>query len=215
MTASPIVSVQRLSKSYGRRRIFSDLNFDICRGQLVGIVGENGAGKSTLLKCLVGLLRPNQGTISLGGRLGYCPQEPLLLEILTCAEQFELFGAGYGLACPCTVERALALMDVFNCRQYLHTRVDQLSGGTRQKINLIVALLHDPEIVILDEPYQGFDRGTYVDFWEHVDAWRAQGKAVLVVTHLLAELSRVDRVVELRVPTSPAGGDPARREPTR
>lgn len=198
MTASPIVSVQRLSKSYGRRRIFSDLNFDICRGQLVGIVGENGAGKSTLLKCLVGLLRPNQGTISLGGRLGYCPQEPLLLEILTCAEQFELFGAGYGLACPCTVERALALMDVFNCRQYLHTRVDQLSGGTRQKINLIVALLHDPEIVILDEPYQGFDYETYITFWDYAEQLRHAGKSIVVVSHMLSEQQRFDTLLTLR-----------------
>jgi ABC-type multidrug transport system ATPase subunit len=77
-----------------------------------------------------------------------------------------------------------------------------MSGGTRQKLNLALALLADPDVLLLDEPYQGFDRGTYVNFWDHCDRWREQGKAVVVVTHMLAELSRVDRVVEL--PAHPA-----------
>ena len=73
-----------------------------------------------------------------------------------------------------------------------------MSGGTRQKLNLALALLPDPALLLLDEPYQGFDRGTYVNFWEHCKVWRAEGKAVVVVTHMLAELDRVDRVFELR-----------------
>ena len=79
-----------------------------------------------------------------------------------------------------------------------------LSGGTRQKLNLALALLADPTVLLLDEPYQGFDRGTYVNFWDHCDAWRLRGKAVVVVTHMLAELGRADRVVEL--PAHPARG---------
>ncbi len=72
-----------------------------------------------------------------------------------------------------------------------------LSGGTRQKLNVALALLGDPPILLLDEPYQGFDRGSYVNFWDHVERWRQEGRAVLIVTHMLAELERVDRVVEL------------------
>ena len=74
-----------------------------------------------------------------------------------------------------------------------------MSGGTRQKVNLTLALLGNPDVLLLDEPYQGFDHGTYVNFWDHVTKWREQKKAVLVVTHVLAELDRVDRVVELEV----------------
>jgi ABC-type multidrug transport system ATPase subunit len=74
-----------------------------------------------------------------------------------------------------------------------------LSGGTRQKLNLALALLGNPELLLLDEPYQGFDRGTYLNFWDHVGAWRSRGMAIVVVTHMLAELSRVDRIVELPV----------------
>jgi ABC-2 type transport system ATP-binding protein len=77
--------------------------------------------------------------------------------------------------------------------------VRDLSGGTRQKLNLALALLGDPPVLLLDEPYQGFDRGSYMDFSEHADAWRHEGRAVVVVSHLLAELQRVDRVVDLTV----------------
>src|SRR6266704_1482210 len=89
----------------------------------------------------------------------------------------------------------------------------ELSGGARQKLNVALALLGDPPILLLDEPYQGFDRGAYINFWDHVQVWRAEGRAVVVVTHLLAELDRVDRVVELSIPT--AAPDPSVRSRRR
>jgi ABC-type multidrug transport system ATPase subunit len=85
-----------------------------------------------------------------------------------------------------------------------------LSGGTRQKLNLALSLLGDPQVLLLDEPYQGFDRGSYVNFWDHVDRWRERGCATLVVTHMLAELSRVDRVVDLAAARDHRSGERAR-----
>ena len=84
--------------------------------------------------------------------------------------------------------------------------IRDLSGGTRQKLNVALALLCDPTVLLLDEPYQGFDRGTYVNFWDHCQRWRDAGKAVIVVTHMLAELERVDRVVELAAHPTPVAG---------
>jgi ABC-type multidrug transport system ATPase subunit len=165
-------------------------------GELVGLVGENGSGKSTLMQIIVGLLARDGGTLSVPGRLGYCPQQPLLWEKLTVAEHFALFAQAYEL------ERAAAsrdgLLDELGFAKYLDYRVEALSGGTRQKLNLALALLHEPQLLLLDEPYTGFDWETYLRFWEMAERRRTAGMGILVVSHLLAERRRLTRIYELR-----------------
>lgn len=191
------VAVRSLAKRYGRRRVLVDVSFIVARGTLVGIEGENGAGKSTLLKCLVGLLRPDSGEIAVHGRVGYCPQEPMLMESLTVDEQLRVFGAGYGLTTVEHAERAARLLERFNATRYGATRIDRLSGGTRQKVNLIGALLPTPDVLVLDEPYQGFDYDTYLTFWDYAEQFRADGGAVVVVSHMHAEKHRFDEMLRL------------------
>jgi ABC-2 type transport system ATP-binding protein len=191
------VEVRSLAKRYGRRRVLVDVSFSVARSALVGIEGENGAGKSTLLKCLVGLLRPDAGEVRVHGRVGYCPQEPMLMESLTVAEQLRLFAAGYGLTPEEHGERAAQLLERFNATRYATTRIDRLSGGTRQKVNLIGALLPTPEVLVLDEPYQGFDYETYLTFWDYAEQFRAEGGAVVVVSHMHAEKHRFDAMLRL------------------
>jgi ABC-type multidrug transport system ATPase subunit len=108
-----------------------------------------------------------------------------------------MFGRGSGLGRDDALRRGHAILAEFDFPIHERTLVRDLSGGTRQKLNLALALLAEPCVLLLDEPYQGFDRGTYVNFWDHCGAWRAEGKSVVVVTHLLAEFGRADRVVEL------------------
>ena len=108
-----------------------------------------------------------------------------------------MFGRGAGLTRSESLRRGYAVLEEFGYPLAEKAPTRDLSGGTRQKLNLGLALLTDPAVLLLDEPYQGFDHGTYVNFWDHCEAWRAKGKAVVVVTHMLAELERVDRVVEL------------------
>jgi ABC-type multidrug transport system ATPase subunit len=117
--------------------------------------------------------------------------------LLTAEDHLVMFGRGVGLGRSEALRRGRALLEEFGYP--LHERVvtRDLSGGTRQKVNLAIALLGDPKVLLLDEPYQGFDRGTYVNFWEHCRTWADEGRAVVVVTHMLAELGRADRVVEL------------------
>ena len=194
----PALAASGITKAYGRRKVLRGVSFVVPPGLLVGIEGENGAGKSTLLKCLVGLLKPDEGRVTAAGRLGYCPQEPALVDLLTCEEQLLLFGAGYGLSGETTRERSGALMERFNCARYTGERVDRLSGGTRQKINLIAALLANPDVLVLDEPYQGFDYETYLTFWEYAEESRAAGRAVLVVSHMHTEKDRFDAMLKLR-----------------
>jgi ABC-type multidrug transport system ATPase subunit len=194
---APAVSVRNVAKRYGRRRVLTDVTFSIPAGTLVGIEGENGAGKSTLLKCLVGLLGPDSGEIQVRGTIGYCPQEPSLLDALTIAEQLRLFGAGYGLTAEQVTARGGELLETFGCTQYAGTRVSRLSGGTRQKVNLIASLLHTPDVLILDEPYQGFDYDTYLKFWDYAEQFRRDGGAVAVVSHMHSEKDRFDAMLDL------------------
>jgi ABC-2 type transport system ATP-binding protein len=171
----------------------------VCQGELVGLVGENGSGKSTLMQVIVGLLGRDRGGVwQQGGRLGYCPQQPMLWDKLTVDEHFELFARAYGLDDAAREQAVDGLLEELEFARYRRYRVEELSGGTRQKLNLALALMHDPGVLLLDEPYSGFDWETYVRFWEMSERRRDQGMGILIVSHLLAERERLDRVYELR-----------------
>lgn len=193
-----VIEVERIAKRFGRREILRDISFRVPAQALIGIQGENGAGKSTLLKCLVGLLKADGGSVRSRGRMGYCPQEPSLLTMLTGREHLDLFGAGMGMPPRDVGNRIGELAETFGCSRYLDTRIDRLSGGTAQKFNLIGSLLNDPALLVLDEPYQGFDYETYTRFWEFTDEFRDGGGSVLVVSHMHSELSRFDAMIDLR-----------------
>ena len=170
----------------------------VAPGEAVAVIGENGAGKTTLLRLCAGLLAPDAGVVRRRGRVGYCPQEPGVVDLLTAEQHVLLFGAASGMSREEARREGFTLLESLGFPGIHRTVARDLSGGARQKLNLALALLGDPRVLLLDEPYQGFDMGSYVDFWAHVDRWRAQSRAIVIVTHLLTELDRVDRVVEVR-----------------
>ena len=195
LAGDTVLQARGVEHAYGRTAVLRGLELDIQRGQLVGIVGENGSGKSTLLKILVGRLAPTSGRVQVDGTVGYCPQEPLVFPNLTVAENFAWFAAAYDLD-DWTGARD-ALLQRYAFARYAETRVAEVSGGTRQKLNLAIALLHDPDVLLLDEPYAGFDWETYLHFWAHAEALRDAGKAVIVVSHLLHDRDRFDAILHL------------------
>jgi ABC-2 type transport system ATP-binding protein len=167
-------------------------------GELVGLVGENGSGKSTLMQIIVGLLRADAGVVVPPARLGYCPQQRMLWDKLTVDEYFELFAGAYGLDETARERAVTDLLEALRFARYRRYRVEELSGGTRQKLNLALALLHDPDLLLLNEPYAVFDWETYLRFWEMSERRRDAGMGILIVSHLLAERGRLDRMYELR-----------------
>ena len=183
-------------KRYGRRTVLSGVSLTVHAGQVAAVVGANGSGKSTFLQICAGLAGADGGRVELHGTVGYCPQTGGTADFLLADEHFALIGAGRGVPRAAAVragaQQAAALDWEPGDAQARH-----LSGGTRQKLNLVLAGLGDPDVLLLDEPYQGFDRGTYLDFWHEVWRWRDAGKAVVVVTHLLNQLDRVDLVLDL------------------
>ena len=191
---APLLTVTGLGKSYRRRPVLRDVGLQAHPGQIVAVTGENGSGKTTLLRICAGLETADTGTVRRRAAAGYCPQEPALFDLLTPAEHLALFASGRAEAATEGRELLASLGVPLQAR----TLVRDLSGGARQKLSLALALLGRPGLLLLDEPYQGFDQGSYLDFWHHAGAWRSQGRAVVVVTHLLTELHRADQVLELR-----------------
>jgi ABC-type multidrug transport system ATPase subunit len=167
-------------------------------GEVVGLVGENGAGKSTLMKIIIGALRRDGGSIQLSGTVGYCPQEPILYARLTSDEHFALFGRGYGMTATDVQLASAAVYDELGFDQWSDARVEELSGGTRAKLNLGLALLPDPDLLLLDEPYAGFDWDTYQRFWDLARQRRDSGRGLLIISHFITDEERFDRIYDLR-----------------
>lgn len=201
----PILEAHGIVKTYRRGlwprrrsvRVLRGAGVALWPGEVVGLVGENGSGKSTLMKILVGSLDRDGGQIKRAVRVGYCPQEPILYERLTCSEHFELFGRAYGMD-AFEVERSRdAIYEALGFASYADARVAELSGGTRAKLNLGLALLPDPDLLLLDEPYAGFDWETYQRFWQLVAERRESGRSVLIISHFVTDEERFDRIVHL------------------
>ena len=192
----PTVLLARgIEKSFGHHRVLTGVDLELHAAEMVGVIGENGSGKSTLLKILAGELRPNEGLVTYGDGFGYCPQAVVLNPALSVRQHLEFFRAAYGLA---DAARAHDLVQRLGYQRYLDERVANLSGGTQQKLNLTLALMNDPAVLLLDEPYQGFDWETYLRFWDLADNLRSRARAILVISHLIFDRDRFDRVLELR-----------------
>lgn len=202
----PVLRAHRIVKSYRRGRgpwrrslpVLRGADLDLCAGEVVGLVGENGSGKSTLMKILVGDLGADAGTVERVGRMGYCPQEPLLYDRLTCDEHLQLFAVAYGMDAAAEADAAQSLYESLGFGRWRDSEVVELSGGTRAKLNLALALLADPDVLLLDEPYAGFDWDTYQRFWELTARRRSEGRSVLVISHFVSDRERFDRMVEMR-----------------
>lgn len=200
------ITARAISKTYRQglwpfrrtNHVLDGVSLSLHRGEVVGLVGENGSGKSTLMQILVGALSADAGVVDVRGSLGYCPQRPVVFERLTCDEHFELFGVAYRMTREERLAAQQRLYAELDFGRYKGERAERLSGGTLAKLNLALALLPDPAVLLLDEPYAGFDWDTYLRFWELVERQRGAGRAILVISHFIADEDRFDRIIVLR-----------------
>jgi ABC-2 type transport system ATP-binding protein len=200
-----VLQTEHLTKRYGDKTAVDDLSLDICAGEIFGFLGPNGAGKTTSVNMICGLLKPDSGRVLLNGkplgdgdgwrgRVGVCPQEIVVWEKLTCLEQLQFMGEMYGLASKKACqngESLLAALDLSERRDWLAAK---LSGGMRRRLSLALALVHNPEILLLDEPEAGLDPQSRVLVREYIQSL-AHKKTVILTTHDMDEAERLaDRV---------------------
>jgi ABC-2 type transport system ATP-binding protein len=203
----PAVHVRGLGKRYGSVRAVDDLYLDVPVGAVFGLIGPNGAGKSTTMLALATLLVPDAGTMAVFGhdpvreprtvrrRVGYMPDFFGLYEGLTCAEYLDFFAAAFRLGAAERRRRVDDLLELVDLGHKRHTDVSGLSRGMQQRLGLARTLVHDPDLLVLDEPASGLDPRARVDLREIFLELSRQGKTILISSHILAELAEVcDRV---------------------
>jgi ABC-type multidrug transport system ATPase subunit len=202
MAGKAIITARNIRKSFGSNRVLDDISFEVEQGILLGIEGENGSGKSTLLNIMARFWKADSGNIDTHGTIGFCPQSPMLFLNLTVAENLEFFRQAYGIGKKNPGDHRSAgldeLLQVFNFPEPLSKRCSKLSGGTLQKLNLIIALMNDPDILLLDEPYSSFDWETYQIFWKFSEKLRNEGKTLIVISHIIYAREQLDRILTLR-----------------
>ena len=201
---SAAIEVRQLTKRYGGTTAVHDLSFEVRSGRVTGFLGPNGAGKSTTMRTIVGLDRPTSGEVLVNGQRYDRLVQPLrhvgaLLDAKSLHGGRTVRSHLDGLARSNRIDRRRVgeVLDTVGLTSVAGKRAKGLSLGMAQRLGVAAALLGDPDVLLLDEPYQGFDNGTYLDFWDRVGHWRDAGRAVVVVTHRLGELSRVDTVLDL------------------
>lgn len=197
MSSAPALRCSGVRKALRRRQVLAHVDLQVAAGECVAIVGENGSGKSTLLNICAGVIRPDAGDVERTARTGLCPQQPGLVDLLTVSDHVRLTAAGTDDP-PTAATRTRSLLEELDLDAGSPTTAAELSGGQRQKLNLALSLANDPQLLRLDEPYQALDHGTYLRLWELIDRWTEECRSVVVITHLLAEHERVDRVLTLQ-----------------
>jgi len=196
-TARSMVEADAISMSYGRTDVLRAISLSVVEGEVAVLIGPNGAGKSTLLRIIAGLERPDTGTVTLGGRVGYVPQTGGLDPYLTPLEHFDLFGAASGLARVDARREGTRLARELGWDAAAAPVAGELSGGTAQKLAVITALIPGPDILLLDEPYQGMDAESQRRFWEMLWALQESGRSAVVSSHSTDALARASKVIEI------------------
>jgi len=195
-----MIEVRDLEKSYGDKRVLNKLSFSIGPNHIYGLLGPNGAGKTTTINILCNLLDADAGKIFFEGNptsqvtkqiIGVVPQEISVYLDLTCRENLLFFSKIYGLWGSEKTQRTDELINALNLQSYEKTKVANLSGGWRRRINIAVALVHSPAILILDEPTAGLDIEARYDLWELIENLKNSGVSILLTTHQLEEAERL------------------------
>lgn len=204
----PVVVIENLRKNYGTKQVLKGINLEIYPGQIIGYIGPNGAGKSTTVKILCGLISDYEGKVLVKGIdlkeeplkvksfIGYVPELAELYEVLTPHEFLEFIGQLYNVPEHVLSARIAGLMNAFGLENNLNQRMDTFSKGMRQKVLIASGILHNPDILILDEPLSGLDANSVIIIKELISSLAKEGKTIFYCSHMMDVVEKVsDRIV--------------------
>lgn len=204
----PIISLRHLNKWYGDKQVLENVNLDIYPGQVIGYIGPNGAGKSTTVKILCGLLTDYTGEVTIKDievkndplaikkMIGYVPELAEMYEVLTPWEYLQFVAILQGMNPGVYETRIEKMLEAFGLKEHIHQRMDSFSKGMRQKVLLISGILHNPEIIILDEPLSGLDANSVILVKDLISKLAKEGKTIFYCSHMMDVVEKVsDRIV--------------------
>jgi ABC-2 type transport system ATP-binding protein len=208
MSTAPLIQIRNLSKSYGSKTVLKHLTLDIFPGQVIGYIGPNGAGKSTTVKILTGLIPDFDGEVIINGLnmaqnpqeikrlIGYVPENAEIYEVLTPMEYLDFIGKLYNMEEDVVTERAQKLLGAFGLSANLNDRMDTFSKGMKQKVLLISGIIHNPQIIVLDEPLSGLDANAVITVKELIVRLSQEGKTIFYCSHMMDVVEKVsDRIL--------------------
>lgn len=215
----PVISIKNLEKSYGTKQVLHHINLDIYPGQVLGYIGPNGAGKSTTVKILCGLIGDFSGDVSIKGTdikkdpvkakslIGYVPELAELYDVLTAVEFLSFMGNLYEMDESICQSRIVKILTAFGLEANMHQRMESFSKGMRQKVLIASGILHNPDIIILDEPLSGLDANSVIIIKDLIARLAKEGKTIFYCSHMMDIVEKVsDRIILINNGTIVADG---------
>lgn len=203
-----VVSLNHVSRAYGSKEVLKDISLEVTKSETFGILGPSGSGKTTLVKLLTGIDEVSSGDVHVLGaqmpklamlqQIGYMAQSDALYTELSAKENLEFFAALYGLKGGNRTRRIRDVMELVNLQEHLRKRVGQYSGGMKRRLSLAIALLHEPPLLILDEPTVGIDPVLRQSIWRELKALNRNGTTIVLTTHVMDEAEKCDRLAMIR-----------------
>lgn len=203
-TNQPIITIKNLKKSYdGKNYVLSGIDVDIYPGQIIGYIGPNGAGKTTTVKILIGMLPDFEGQVTVFGnnvaenpvevkkRIGYVPETAALYDTLTPLEYLKFVGQIYGISPETILTRTQKMLKLFGLKDHLNVRMNSFSKGMKQKVLVTAGMIHDPDILFLDEPLAGLDANAAMMIKEILAQLAAEGKTIFYCSHIMDVVERI------------------------
>lgn len=211
MESEKVLSLTNLTMNYGSKRVLNGVDLEVFKGQIIGYIGPNGAGKSTTVKIMLGLIDGYEGEVELFGhdissgnpdykrRIGYVPENAEAYDILTASEYLMFTGELYGMDRDDARIKALRLMKEFDLEDVFHKRLSSFSKGMKQKVLIISSLLHDPDLLFLDEPLSGLDANSIMIIQEILSQFAARGKTIFYSSHIMDLVEKISNRIVLLV----------------